>query len=338
MQILASKAFFQFSDMSVIGDRFCIYHINAPGQEEDAESFLENFIYPTLDDLAETVADVVKHFHLKRFIGFGVGAGANIFCRYALKHPKVLDALILANCSCSTSGWIEWGYQKANMFSLRSKGMSNLTVDYLMWHHFGRNFDQYSPELITSYKQYFTKLPHPKNLAGFIESYIKRSALPIRRHGSTLDCPVLQIVGAGSPHVNDTVELNKRLDPTISNWMKISDCSGMVLEEKPEKVTEAILLFLQGQGHFPFISHLKWRENRSNSIIYPQGQRSMSICAPMMTVRQEGKADVIVGRRSYSLATPDSYAAVRQFIEKSEKKPLRKMETTAEENDETVNG
>lgn len=35
------QSFFQFSEMSVIGDRFCIYHINAPGQEEDAESFLE---------------------------------------------------------------------------------------------------------------------------------------------------------------------------------------------------------------------------------------------------------------------------------------------------------
>lgn len=51
--------------------------------------------------------------------------------------------------------------------------MSNLTIDYLMWHHFGRNLDQYSPDLINSYKQYFAKLPHPKNLAGFIESYIK---------------------------------------------------------------------------------------------------------------------------------------------------------------------
>lgn len=62
----------------------------------------------------------------------------------------------------------------------------------------------------------------------------------------------------------------------------------------------------------------------------------MSICAPMVTVRETEKvADVVVGRRSYSLATPDHYAAVRQFIEKNQK-PLRKMETTAEEIDEAV--
>jgi hypothetical protein len=67
---------------------------------------------------------------------------------------------------------------QANVYYLRSKGMTNLTVDYLMWHNFGRNLDECSPDLIQSYQQYFSKIQHPKNLAGFIESYAKYAIVP----------------------------------------------------------------------------------------------------------------------------------------------------------------
>ncbi|KFD70401.1 hypothetical protein M514_13786, partial [Trichuris suis] len=269
------QSFFHFSEMSAISDKFCVYHVNAPGQEEDAEALPENYVYPSMDELGDIAIAVADHFKLKTFIGFGVGAGANVLCRLALKQPKRVEALILVNCVCTSAGWIEWGYQKANIYYLKNRGMTNLTVDYLMWHHFGRNLDHYSTDLVTSYRQYFARLQNPRNLAAFIMSYLRRSDLNVRREGSTIECPVLQLVGSGSPHINDTVELNSRLDPTKSNWMKVSDSSGLVLEEKPEKVTEAILLFLQGEGHLPSLSYLKWRQSRSDSICQT---RSNSLC------------------------------------------------------------
>ncbi|KRX81928.1 Protein NDRG1, partial [Trichinella sp. T6] len=285
------QSFFHFSEMSVISEKFCVYHINAPGQEEDAEPLPENYIYPTMDELAVVVENVVDHFKLKTFIGFGVGVGANVLARYALKNAKRVDALILVNCVCTAPGWIEWGYQKANIYYLKNRGMTSLTIDYLMWHHFGRNLDQYSSDLVSSYKQYFTRLHNPRNLAAFIMSYLRRTDLNIRREGPTIECPVLQIVGSGSPHINDTVELNSKLDPTKSNWMKVSDSSGLVLEEKPEKVTEAILLFLQGEGHLPSLSYLKWRQSRSESICQT---RSNSICVKEPESSQvQGRTEVI---------------------------------------------
>ncbi|XP_003372185.1 putative Ndr family protein [Trichinella spiralis] len=258
-----------------------------------------------MDELAVVVENVVDHFKLKTFIGFGVGVGANVLARYALKNAKRVDALILVNCVCTAPGWIEWGYQKANIYYLKNRGMTSLTIDYLMWHHFGRNLDQYSSDLVSSYKQYFSRLHNPRNLAAFIMSYLR--------------CPVLQIVGSGSPHINDTVELNSKLDPTKSNWMKVSDSSGLVLEEKPEKVTEAILLFLQGEGHcmifayqyisfvlfisicsplllifafsVPSLSYLKWRQSRSESICQT---RSNSICVKEPESSQvQGRTEVI---------------------------------------------
>lgn len=49
-----------------------------------------------------------------------------------------VDALALINCTSSQAGWIEWAYQKMNSRSLRSRGMTQGVLDYLMWHHFGR--------------------------------------------------------------------------------------------------------------------------------------------------------------------------------------------------------
>lgn len=79
------------------------------------------------------------------------------------------------------------------------------------------------------YKSYFEKNVNPTNLALFIDSYIKRTDLNITRDeagvkrtdSKTLRMPVINITGAFSPHVDDTVTLNGRLDPTNSTWMKV---------------------------------------------------------------------------------------------------------------------
>lgn len=41
-----------------------------------------------MDELANQVNYVLGHFSLKSFIGFGVGAGANILARFAIAHPQ----------------------------------------------------------------------------------------------------------------------------------------------------------------------------------------------------------------------------------------------------------
>lgn len=250
------QAFFNYIDMRALLENFCVYHVNAPGQEEGAQSLPEDYIYPTMDELAGQIEYVLSHFGLKQFIGFGVGAGANILARYALLNPNKVSALCLINCVSTQSGWIEWGYQKLNARHLRSKGMTQGVLDYLMWHHFGRNTEERNHDLVQVYKSYFERNVNAMNLALFIDSYVRRNDLNIQREmdptkkkeNMTLSMPVLNITGAFSPHMDDTVTFNGRLDPTNSSWMKISDC-GMVLEEQPAKVSEAFRLFLQGEGY-----------------------------------------------------------------------------------------
>ena len=60
--------------------------------------------------------------------------------------------------------------------------------------------------------------------------------------------PVLNVVGAYSPFVEETVQLNGKLNPANVNWLKIQD-SAMVIEEQPGKIAEAFRLFMQGQGY-----------------------------------------------------------------------------------------
>ncbi|KAG5311429.1 NDRG3 protein, partial [Acromyrmex insinuator] len=240
--ISSFQAFFNYIDMRVLLENFCVYHVNAPGQEEGSPTLPEDFTYPSMEELAEQLLFVLGHFGIKSVIGFGVGAGANILARFALAHPEKVNALCLINCVSTQAGWIEWGYQKLNVRHLRSQGMTQGVLDYLMWHHFGRVSTQRS------------KFKFVNEI--YDSAYVRRTDLNITREldptrkkeGLTLSVPVMNITGALSPHVDDTVTLNGRLDPTNSSWMKISDC-GMVLEEQPGKVSEAFRLFLQGEGY-----------------------------------------------------------------------------------------
>jgi pimeloyl-ACP methyl ester carboxylesterase len=250
------QAFFNFSEMRLLAQNFCVYHINAPGQEEGAATLPEGYVYPTMEELADQIADVMLHFNLKTFIGLGVGVGANILLRFALNHPGKVDALCVLNCISTTAGWIEWGYQKLNARHLRSKGMTQGALDYLMWHHFGRLTEERNHDLVHVYREYFEHHVNPVNLAMFIDSYILRTDMGITREldpvrkglSRTAKVPVLNMTGALSPHVDDTVTFNSRLDPSNSTWMKLQDC-GMLLEEQPAKVVEAFRLFLQGNGY-----------------------------------------------------------------------------------------
>lgn len=123
-----------------------------------------SYVYPTTDELAAQILFVMSHFGLKTIIGFGIGAGANILVRFGLSNPDKVGALCLVNCSSTQAGWIEWGYQSMNTRNLRSKGMTQGVLDYLMWHHFGRAPEERNLDLVSMYKSYFERSINPVNL------------------------------------------------------------------------------------------------------------------------------------------------------------------------------
>ena len=178
------QALFNFPDMAEIVQNFCVMHVNAPGQEDGAPILSEDFAYPNMDDLAEQVNDVINHFAVVRYIGIGVGMGANILIRHALKYPERVDSLMVINGGCTAPGWIEWGYQKRNVSHLRSHGVTQAVLEYLMWHHFGASSLERAHDLVNVYRHYFSNDLQASNLAKLTEQYIWRNAIDIEREAN----------------------------------------------------------------------------------------------------------------------------------------------------------
>nr|CAD2172946.1 unnamed protein product [Meloidogyne enterolobii] len=237
--------FFTFLTPSKLMKRFCVYNINAPGQEFGASKLAGDFTFPTMEGLASIVDDVVSHFGLKSFIGLGSGAGTNVLMRYATKHPSIVDALVLINPISQKAGWIEWFYQKLNLNNLRNGKMSQFTVDYFMWHFFGRRIEDCNQDSLKLYKSYFYYHQKPWNLALFVESFLNRDEINLLNLSKI---PTLVIVGNNSAFIDESVYFNSQLDPKMTEWLKVSDSSGLVLEDRPAEVVQAFLLFIQGQG------------------------------------------------------------------------------------------
>lgn len=256
--------FFNSQAMSAVASHFCIYHLNAPKPAATSSSVdIDAPEYPSLEQLSEAVEYICHHYGLSSLVGMGTGLGANVLVRLAHRRPRLVEGLVLINGDCGTAGWLEWGQHKVNLASLGRAGTSvpPATADYLVWHHFGSMGGERgaaTARLCELYRQYFLAAPTAQ-LAGMLSSLAGRTAVKLARdissagktlHGGsrTLKMPVLNIVGEHSPHLDSTVRLNGRLDPARCTWMKIRE-AGCVLEEQPDKVAEATVLFLRGLGY-----------------------------------------------------------------------------------------
>lgn len=82
----------------------------------------------------------------------------------------------------------------------------------------------------------------------FIVAYFSRTDIELHKDDRYFTIPILQVVGARSAFVKDAEYLHSMLQKQVAEIVKLQDCGGNVLGEKPAKVAEAILLFLQGFG------------------------------------------------------------------------------------------
>jgi hypothetical protein len=74
---------------------------------------------------------------------------------------------------CSRNYLLFTFLEKVNINLLYSKGMNNFAVNYLMWHNFGKREDECDQEVIQQYRSYFANHPNPRNLAMFMEAFLK---------------------------------------------------------------------------------------------------------------------------------------------------------------------
>jgi protein NDRG1 len=94
--------------------------------------------YPSLDEIANELINILDYFHISQAIVLGEGAGANIACRFAMDYPSRVHGLILIHPTGTTASLMEIMKDKLNHWKLINKGMNPDAQAYLIWHRFGR--------------------------------------------------------------------------------------------------------------------------------------------------------------------------------------------------------
>ncbi|KAK3706778.1 hypothetical protein QZH41_015343 [Actinostola sp. cb2023] len=255
------EKFFEYEDIKCLHERFVIYHIDAPGQESGAENLSNDYQYPSMRALSDMVGNVIDHFALADIVCFGAGAGSNILCRLALSSKwkeKILGLIVVEPCT-ATASFKEWGEAKMKSWQLNAKGFTDGTANYLRYHHFERKSGKPSQDLMNNFVEEMKKNINPHNLAAFLKSYmeridiIKEAKACIKDKTISTTAHVMVVTGEHSVHK----ELSEQFFHALSEYdrKKYSilkpDCGASVLEEKPDTMSEGLLLFIQGLGLVP---------------------------------------------------------------------------------------
>ena len=242
--------FFRSPGCAGVLAKFSVLNLTLPGQESGASSLPAHYRYPSPEELVCLVEAVLEQLQVRHCVVMGVGLGGYLALSLAVKSPALVDGLVLVNTSSSSSGWVEWAYSKVNIACLRrTNSLPDSVLEFLLWHHLGSSSkprDGREDCLVPLYRQYFASEVNPANLSLLLQSYASRRDISL--HRKTVQMPVLNLVGDRCPHLDATITFNMKVDPAKTTWMKINN-AGMVLEEQPDKVAEALSLFLQGLGH-----------------------------------------------------------------------------------------
>ena len=255
-------SFFALEEHQVFKDLFCIVHIDAPGHEEGAKPMTKRL---TIDQMAEQVQYVMKHFKFNegysRVYGFGVGAGCSVLLRHAtfdINQGKYAG-MILVNGSGSKAGWREWGWGKMLQNTIWMQGMSSRAKGAFLHRMFTREAIEDNEDLVEDYSASLDTMV-PQNVAFYLESYMKRTDQSDEI--DTISCfDVIQFAGGDNDdfywHVK---ELNKMFELGKSTFIRIDECAMLMTEEGPHHLGNPIKYWLAGKGYVQ--SSLNLRPNR----------------------------------------------------------------------------
>ncbi|XP_035674080.1 uncharacterized protein ZK1073.1-like isoform X3 [Branchiostoma floridae] len=219
----------------------------APAPEKSDE---QSYKFPTMQEMGtEVIPQVLAALGCKSkdVVGLGVGAGANILCRYAMVSAYDVLGLCLLECSAESAGFLEWGQEKIASLQLNMKGMNPTSESYLIWHHYGNDLAKAKHQKLKevhAFHDNLYKTMNPHNLACFVETYMARTNFMDKL--KTMKCRVLMVTGSRSAHVKDVEKTYTAMDRQNSEILKLD--GGDVMDDNPEKLAESMLFFLQGLG------------------------------------------------------------------------------------------
>ncbi|AQK84747.1 hypothetical protein ZEAMMB73_Zm00001d037766 [Zea mays] len=246
------QAFFFCPEVaSLLLHNFCVYHINPQGHEvSDAGSIPVTRVLqmgaapmssdvpvPSVDDLADQVADVLDFFsHTSFSLGsvmcLGVTAGAYVLTLFAV----LLNLLYY------------YGNQGLVKECLLQRYFSKLLDDKQgenIW-RFLHSINEYVAIRLFFFI-FFNERIHLWNLdahTGFLST---------RRHDLTdslkkLQCRTLIFVGESSQFHEDAIHMATKLDRRYCALVEVQDCGSLVTEEQPHAMVMPMEYFLMGYG------------------------------------------------------------------------------------------
>ncbi|KAJ4833283.1 hypothetical protein Tsubulata_013213 [Turnera subulata] len=175
-------------------------------------------LVPSVDDLADQIAEVLDYFGLGPVMCMGVTAGAYILTLFALKYRQRVLGLILISPLCNAPSWTEWLYNKVLSNLLYYYGMCGMVKELLL-------------------KRYFSKV--------LLRIHLLRRP-DISEGLKKLRCRSLIFVGENSPFHFEALHMTSKLDRRYSALVEVQGCGSMVTEEQPHAMLIPLEYFLMG--------------------------------------------------------------------------------------------
>ncbi|KAI0496803.1 hypothetical protein KFK09_023127 [Dendrobium nobile] len=263
--------FFTPEAASLLLHNFCIYHITPPGHEFGAAPISMHLPVPSVDELADQVADVLDFFGLAAVMCMGVTAGAYILTLFASRYQHRVIGLMLVSPLCKAPSWTEWFYNKVMSNLLYFYGMSGLIKDFLLQRYFSKEVRGNTQEPESDIVQACRSLLDERqslNVWRFLQSMNGRRDLT--EELKKLHCRTLIFVGDSSPFHSDALHLTSKLDRRYSALVEVQVCGSLVTEEQPHAMLIPMEYFLMGYGLYrPCQLSLSPRSPLSPSCISP---------------------------------------------------------------------
>ncbi|KAG9456559.1 hypothetical protein H6P81_001067 [Aristolochia fimbriata] len=234
---------------SLLLHNFCIYHISPPGHELGAAPISSEIPVPSVEDLADQIADVLDYFRLEAVMCLGVTAGAYILTLFAMKYRERVMGLILVSPVCKSPSWTEWLCNKLMSNVLYYYGMCNMVKEMLLQRYFSKEVrgSAHVPEsdIVLACRSLLNER-RSANVLRFLEAINGRPDITdgLRK----LQCRTLIFVGDSSPYHSEALHMTSKLDRRFSALVEVQACGSMVTEEQPYAMLIPMEYFLMGYG------------------------------------------------------------------------------------------
>lgn len=234
---------------SLLLHNFCVYHITPQGHELGAAPISSNVSGPSVEELADQVADVLDFFSLGSVMCLGVTAGAYILTLFATKYRERVLGLMLVSPICKAPSWSEWLYNKVLLNLLYYYGTRGLVKECLLQRYFSTevrgNAQDPESEIVQACRSLLDER-QGANVWRFLKAINERHDLTEAL--KKLQCRTLIFVGENSQFHADAVHMTTKLDRRYCALVEVQACGSLVTEEQPHAMLIPMEYFLMGYG------------------------------------------------------------------------------------------